>query len=128
MIELDSPYAPIPDNTRAILRSKTLLGETYVELTPGSESAPSLPEGGSLPPAQVASSVQLDEVFRTFGKQTRQNFKAWMQGSAGALKGRGADFGQALAELGPFSESANRALRILDTQQHAVRRAGPQRR
>ena len=82
VIELDSPYAPIPDNTRAILRSKTLLGETYVELTPGSKSAPSLPEGGSLPPAQVASSVQLDEVFRTFGKQTRQNFKAWMQGSA----------------------------------------------
>ena len=121
VIELDSPYAPIPDNTRAILRSKTLLGETYVELSPGSKSAPSLPEGGSLPPAQVASSVQLDEVFRTFGKQTRQNFKAWMQGSAAALKGRGADFGQALAELDPFSESANRALRILDTQQHAVR-------
>jgi len=121
VIELDSPYAPIPDNTRAILRAKTLLGETYVELTPGSKSAPSLPEGGSLPPAQVASSVQLDEVFRTFGKQTRQNFKGWMQGSAAALKGRGADFGQALAELEPFSESANRALRILDTQQHAVR-------
>ena len=56
---------------------------------------------GSLPTAQVASSVQLDEVFRTFGKQTRQNFKVWMQGSAAALKGRGADFGQALAELEP---------------------------
>ena len=65
--------------------------------------------------------MQLDEIFRTFGKQTRQNFKAWMQGSAAALKGRGADFGQAIAELEPFSESANRALRILDTQQHAVR-------
>jgi len=121
VIELDSQYAPIPDNTRAILRSKTLLGETYVELTPGRPSAPSLPEGGSLPPAQVASSVQLDEIFRTFGEQTRQNFKAWMQSSAAALKGRGADFGQALAELGPFADSANRALRILDTQQHAVR-------
>jgi phospholipid/cholesterol/gamma-HCH transport system substrate-binding protein len=121
VIELDSQYAPIPDNTRAILRSKTLLGETYVELTPGSKSEPSLPEGGSLPPAQVASSVQLDEVFRTFSPQTRANFRAWMQGSAAALKGRGADFGEALAELEPFSESANRALRILDTQQHAVR-------
>jgi phospholipid/cholesterol/gamma-HCH transport system substrate-binding protein len=121
VIELDSQYAPIPENTRAILRSKTLLGETYVELTPGSKSQPSLPEGGSLPPAQVASSVQLDEVFRTFSPQTRQNFRAWMQGSAAALKGRGADFGEALAELEPFSESANRALRILDTQQHAVR-------
>ena len=38
-IELDAAYAPIPDDTRAILRQKTLLGETYVELTPGSDDA-----------------------------------------------------------------------------------------
>ena len=38
-IELDSAYAPIPKDTKAILRQKTLLGETYVELTPGSPSA-----------------------------------------------------------------------------------------
>jgi phospholipid/cholesterol/gamma-HCH transport system substrate-binding protein len=121
VIELDSQYAPIPDNTKAILRAKTLLGETYVELTPGSKSAPSLPEGATLPPAQVANSVQLDEVFRTFNKPTRDAFRGWMQSQAAALKGRGRQFGEALAELEPFSESANRALRILDTQQHAVR-------
>ena len=34
-IELDAAYAPIPKDTKAILRQKTLLGETYVELTPG---------------------------------------------------------------------------------------------
>ena len=34
-IQLDERYAPIPRDARAILRSKTLLGETYVELTPG---------------------------------------------------------------------------------------------
>ena len=35
VIELQEPYAPIPRNSRAILRQKTLLGETYVELSPG---------------------------------------------------------------------------------------------
>ncbi len=34
-IEIDARYAPIPRDTRAILRQKTLLGETYVELSPG---------------------------------------------------------------------------------------------
>src|SRR6478609_6655748 len=97
VIELDSPYAPIPDNTRAILRAKTLLGETYVELTPGSKSAPSLPEGGSLPPAQVSQAVQLDEIFRTFNARTREAFKVWMQGAAGALNHRGADLSAAIA-------------------------------
>jgi phospholipid/cholesterol/gamma-HCH transport system substrate-binding protein len=122
VIELNSQYAPIPDNTKAILRAKTLLGETYVELTPGSNTAPTLPEGGSLPQAQVANSVQLDEIFRTFNRPTRDAFRGWMQSQAAALRGRGAAFGEALSELDPFAESANRALRILDTQQQAVRR------
>ena len=39
-IQLDARYAPIPRDARAILRSKTLLGETYVELTPGSHERP----------------------------------------------------------------------------------------
>src|SRR5919112_3018084 len=38
-IEIDSRYAPIPEDTRAILRQKTLLGETFVMLTPGSRDA-----------------------------------------------------------------------------------------
>jgi phospholipid/cholesterol/gamma-HCH transport system substrate-binding protein len=121
-IELDSRYAPVPDDTRAILRQKTLLGETYVELTPGSDTAPTLPEGGRLPAGQVANAVQLDEVFRTFNEPTREAFQAWMQGQAAALRGRGADLSAAIAELDPFAESTNRALRILDSQRLAVRR------
>src|SRR6266700_7764808 len=35
-IELDRRFAPLHSDARAILRQKTLLGETYVELTPGS--------------------------------------------------------------------------------------------
>src|ERR1700709_36232 len=38
VIQLDPKCAPIPKDSRAILRQKTLLGETYVELTPGSKA------------------------------------------------------------------------------------------
>jgi phospholipid/cholesterol/gamma-HCH transport system substrate-binding protein len=38
-IEIDPQYAPISSDARAILRQKTLLGETYVELTTGSQTA-----------------------------------------------------------------------------------------
>ena len=65
-IELDSAYAPIPKDTKAILRQKTLLGETYVELTPGSPSAGTVPENGSLPAGAVSPTVELDEIFRAF--------------------------------------------------------------
>ena len=90
-IEIDSRYAPIPDDTRAMLRQKTLLGETYVELTQGDRNAPKLPEDGTLPRAQVQPSVQLDEIFRTFDPRTRAAFDTWMQQLAIASAGRGAD-------------------------------------
>lgn len=49
VMEIDPQFAPRPDDTRAILRQKTLLGETYVELSPGSASARKLPDGATLP-------------------------------------------------------------------------------
>ena len=121
-IELDAPYAPVPSDTQAMLRQKTLLGETYVELSPGSEEADKVPEGGELPAGQVSEAVQLDEVFRTFDSRTRAAFQGWMQGQAAAFRGRGDDFSVAIASLEPFADEAERALRLLDTQEQAVQR------
>ena len=120
-IEIDNRYAPIPENTRAQLREKTLLGETYVELTQGDSEGPKVPEGGSLPPAQVTPSVQLDEIFRTFDARTRLAFQTWMEQAAVATAGRGADLSAAIANLEPFAADANRVLRVLDTQENAVK-------
>ena len=46
-VDIDDKYAPLPESTRAILRTKTLLGETYIELTPGSRDGPELADGGT---------------------------------------------------------------------------------
>jgi phospholipid/cholesterol/gamma-HCH transport system substrate-binding protein len=125
-IEIDERYAPIADDTRAILRQKTLLGETYVELTPGSEDASpipenALPEGGALPPAQVSEAVELDEIFRTFDEPTRAAFQSWQQEVSVALRHRGADLSAAIGNLGPFASDLDRLLRILDSQRVATR-------
>ena len=119
-VEIDARYAPIPSDTRAILRQKTLLGETYVELSQGSEESEPLPEDGALPVAQVSDAVQLDEIFRAFDPETRAAFQAWMQGQAAALRGRGDDLSLAIASLDPFAQQADRALRLLDSQSEAV--------
>jgi len=54
VIQVDNKFAPRPADTRAILRAKTLLGETYVELSAGDPAGPKLRDGGTLPQAQVA--------------------------------------------------------------------------
>ncbi len=121
-LELEDNYAPIPTDTRAILRQKTLLGETYVELTQGSDASGTVPEGGSLPRAQVSEAVQLDEIVRAFDAPTRAAFQTWMQQAAIATAGRGADLSAAIANLEPFAEQTNKLLRVLDTQDEAVSR------
>jgi phospholipid/cholesterol/gamma-HCH transport system substrate-binding protein len=119
-IDIADQYAPIPRGTRAILRTKTLLGETYVELTPGSPSGPKLPDGATLPSANIAESVQLDEIFRTFNARTRGAFQEWMQNAAIAIEGQGASFSTAFAELEPTFSEFDRLFRVVDTQRLAV--------
>src|ERR1044071_2554507 len=52
-IQLDPDYAPLPSDAKAVLRQKTLLGETYVELTPGSPKPKPIPDDGRLSTASV---------------------------------------------------------------------------
>ncbi|HEV7483388.1 MAG TPA: MlaD family protein [Solirubrobacterales bacterium] len=119
-VDVDDKYAPLPTSTRAILRTKTLLGETYIELTPGDSSGPQMADGGTVPEANVAESVQLDEIFRTFDPETRAAFQSWMQEAAVAINGQGQGLSYALGELEPTFTDFDKLFRVLDTQREAV--------
>jgi ABC-type transporter Mla subunit MlaD len=146
-IEIDPQYAPISSDAQAILRQKTLLGETYVELTPGSQIEPGatngdahaqsssidvgqisggdapepVPEGGHLAQAQVQDQVQIDEIFQGFDKPTREAFQSWMQNAGIAINGRGLDLNDAFGNLGPFASDASDVLGTLRRQEQALR-------
>jgi phospholipid/cholesterol/gamma-HCH transport system substrate-binding protein len=120
-IELDSRYAPMKADARAILRQKTLLGETYVEVTTGTRGAPDLEEGGRLPDARVSRAVEFDELFSTFDKPTRTAFRQWMASAAEAGAGRGRDLSDALGNLPVFAESAQGVVEVLDDRRAALR-------
>ena len=122
VIQLDTRYAPLPSDAKAILRQKTLLGETYVELTPGTPSAKKIPEGGRLRASQVSPTVELDEIFRALDAPTRAAFQSWMQDQAVAFQGRGQDINDALGNLAPFAEDASKLLEILNSQEGATQR------
>jgi ABC-type transporter Mla subunit MlaD len=119
-VDIDDKYSPLPESTRAILRTKTLLGETYIELTPGSRDGPELADGGTVPEANIAESVQLDEIFRTFNPETRAAFQEWMQEAAVAINGQGQSLSYAIGEFEPTFEEFEKLFRILDTQKLAV--------
>lgn len=120
-VDIDDKYGPLPADTRAVLRTKTLLGETYIELTPGDRDGPKLADGGILPAAQIAESVQLDEIFRTFNAKTRAAFQSWQQEAALSIEGQGASLSYAFGELEPTFTQFDRLFRVLDSQQLAVK-------
>jgi virulence factor Mce-like protein len=120
-LELDREFAPLHEDARAMLRQKTLLGETYVELEPG-RSDDMLPEGGRLSNARVAETVQLDEIFDSLDPQTRKAFRTWQQDLAVGVKGRGRDFNDALGTLPGFAADGADVLAVLDSQEAALQR------
>lgn len=119
-IQMDNQYAPIHSNATAILRTKTLLGETYVQLTPGSRNSPPLKDGATLPSSRVVNAVQLDDVFNTFNPPTRQAFRQWQQELAQAVRGNDQNLNDVLGNLPAFALNFTDLLQVLDVQHAAV--------
>jgi phospholipid/cholesterol/gamma-HCH transport system substrate-binding protein len=141
-IQIDPEFAPINSDARAILRQKTLLGETYVELTsgtkPGEQAAPvslgssggasdsgtdgveAIAEGGTLGVGQTKDATQIDEIFNALDKRTRSAFQEWQKNAAVAINGRSVDLNDSLGNLGPFLSDATSVLKVLRSQRTAL--------
>ena len=122
VLRIKPKYAPLPRDTRAILRQKTLLGETFVELSPGRGTSGKLADGGTIANSQVEPTVELDEILRIFDPPTKEGFRQWVAEGAKSISGTAPeDLNNALGNLAGFAEDGAGVLQVLDTQQVAVR-------
>ena len=119
-LEMRSRYAPVATNARAMLRQKSLLGETYVDLSTGDPSKGTIDDGGLMASSAVAPTVELDEIFRTFDDDTQQAFQTWMVSQSSAVEGRGADINAFFGTLPEFAETSDEILAELNAQSRAV--------
>jgi virulence factor Mce-like protein len=121
-LEIEPKYSPIPSDAKAVLRQKTLLGETYVEITPGTRGAKKLEDGGTLAKSQVEPTVELDEILRIFEPETKDAYRQWIAQSAAQIgNGGGQDLNDALGNLATFAASGEGVLKVLDAQDQAVK-------
>jgi phospholipid/cholesterol/gamma-HCH transport system substrate-binding protein len=119
-IQMNNKFAPIHKDARAILRTKTIAGETYVQITPGDPHSPTLPDGGLLARGNVAPVVQLDQIFNAFDPRTRHAFQTWQEQLAIAVKGNDQNLNDVLGNLPTFAADATDLLQVLDVQHTAV--------
>jgi virulence factor Mce-like protein len=120
-MDLKRRYAPVPADTRAILRLKTLLGEAYIQLSTGNRASGSLADGGTIPRAQVESTQNLDQVLNSFDPSTQHALQAFLNGTFTALSGRGQDLNNAVGNLDPTLSELSAVVQVLNAQQSNMR-------
>ena len=122
-IAIKDDYAPLPRDTRARVQLKTVLGESYLALSPGTGAAGDVPNGGSLAGTNVDDQVQLDEILDAFDHATRKRLKADLSNLGTALDGRGEDLNRTFEGLEPLFADGKPLLAMLARQRGQLARA-----
>lgn len=93
--DVNPAFAPVHTDATAQIRPESLLGEMYVDLSPGT-SGPALPSGATLPQLQVNRSTDLQQIFNTFDAPTRAKLQTLIDELGGGLAGTGGQLNQAI--------------------------------
>jgi virulence factor Mce-like protein len=107
MVIESSAGLPVYKDALAEVRIKNLLGETYVEVTRGSQSAGQLSDGGRIPVSQTVTPVQIDEVLAIFDPQTRDRLQLLINAAGDALAGNGQNLNDQAAIVNHLFTSLN---------------------
>lgn len=80
VMSVDEKGLPIHRDAQVKVRPRIFLeGNYFVEVEPGSPSAPEVEDGGTLPATQTAAPVTVGQVLDTFQRDTREDLKVLLQ-------------------------------------------------
>ena len=83
---VDGSGRPIHDDAFAAIRPRIFLeGNFFIELDPGSPSAPELASGGTIPVSRTSTAVQLDEVLTALQSPVRADLSRLLESYGKAL-------------------------------------------
>jgi phospholipid/cholesterol/gamma-HCH transport system substrate-binding protein len=98
VLELGDRGRPVKRDAIARIRPRLFLeGGFYVELEPGSPSAPELDDGGTIPLTQTKLPVQFDEILTVFDGPVRDGLRSVIRELDTAMDGGGAEGAAAAA-------------------------------
>jgi phospholipid/cholesterol/gamma-HCH transport system substrate-binding protein len=90
VVNLDDDALPLHTDATARIRPRTFLeGAFFVDVRPGSPSAPVLPDDGVVPVAQTSDPVQFDQILTSLQRPVRDALRVDLIQLANALSGQG---------------------------------------
>jgi phospholipid/cholesterol/gamma-HCH transport system substrate-binding protein len=109
VLELDEgEFTPLHEGTTATIRTVSLSGvaNRFVELSPGPEGTPEIPDEGILSTAHTRGIVDIDQLLDAFDPDTRDNLRSFIRDAAGLFRGSTAEANRAFGYLDPaFSQA-----------------------
>jgi phospholipid/cholesterol/gamma-HCH transport system substrate-binding protein len=117
------PGIRLRQDTRAVIRPKTLLGEKFVELVraQGSQQA-YLSSGATIPRGQTGQAIEIDDILNAMDAPTRQAMSESFRQLGIALDGREADLGAALPPLDSTMANLRPLARVGESRQQELDR------
>jgi len=112
-LDLDHKYAPVYRDARVLVRAKSIAGENYVEIQPGTPRAGTLPSGAMLPMSHADDATQIDDVLSILDRTRREDLQRILHGVAAGLPRGGADLNRTLEAAAAVPNNGDAAVRVL---------------
>src|SRR5688572_7631227 len=101
--EIERKYLPIYKDATILMRPTTGLKDMFFELDPGTEQAGEYDEGATVPVANTAPDVNLDEILAALDADSQAYLRLLIVGAGEGLAGRDEELGKLLGGLGPIN-------------------------
>jgi virulence factor Mce-like protein len=120
-IALDQPQLVHADATFAIKPRLLFEGNNYVDVSPGTPSAPQIADGASIPAGRTSSAVGVQQVLDTFTSPVRTDVQSTLAALAGGLGSPGSGVPPGYAGLRSAAHALATSLTPLSTTAQALR-------
>ncbi len=123
-MQIDEQYKHlIRTDSTALLRPRTGLQDMFIEIDPGSRSAPAASPGFTIPVSNTLPQVNLDEILSSLDADTRAYLDLLVNGAGQGLKGNGGtELAQVLQRFEPTHRDLARLNRAVAARGSTLRR------
>jgi phospholipid/cholesterol/gamma-HCH transport system substrate-binding protein len=122
-MDIDPQYKGlIHTDATALLRPKTGLKDMFLEINPGSNSAPAAKANWTMPIRNTLPDINPDEIFSVLDTDTRDYLKLLVNGAGRGLQGRGNDLQDVFRRFEPTHRDLARIATAVATRRTNQRR------
>lgn len=115
-MDVDPSTLPLHTDATAKIMPVSLLGERFVQLDRGSDTAPLAPAGAVIPIARTSAATDLDQLLNTLDDPTSTALAALVTTLGEGVGGQGDQVAAALAALEPAMRDTGKLAGVLDQQ------------